>query len=400
MKAKLFAKFLRRLLIACCSLLVILLLKAGWVTLNTKRQGTFDEEKVEILQRRNWLIENVITSPKWLLSKMPQDIGEQFQGEWALYTCSMTATALRNIAHLYPTEKDSSLKGIEQLIKIALSPEIRKYDYQRWGDDPLESLDGENSHISYLSHLAWMICNYKSLGGNEDYDYLLEKLCSTMNRRILDSRSLNLPTYPDEPIYIPDMLVAILALKQYSDMHNNKYQSTILKWIEKVETEWTDSNTKLLAAYLEPTENKQNRKFYIRGSYSALNCYYLTLINPQFAKEQYENTKKTFQKHGLFCGLKEYPNKSPFLYFDVDAGPIFLGLSPSGTAFILGAATYFADQEYRKELLKTAEIFGSSVAWNGKRHYLLADYALVGEAIELAMRTNKALITKKSFVNM
>lgn len=33
------------------------------------------------------------------------------------------------------------------------------------------------------------------------------------------------------------------------------------------------------------------------------------------------------------------------------------------------------------------EIAGSSVTWKGKRHYLLANVALVGEAIMLAMRT-------------
>jgi hypothetical protein len=38
---------------------------------------------------------------------------------------------------------------------------MRKYDASRWGEDPLESLDGADSHISYISHLAWMISEYK-----------------------------------------------------------------------------------------------------------------------------------------------------------------------------------------------------------------------------------------------
>jgi len=73
---------------------------------------------------------------------------------------------------------------------------------------------------------------------------------------------------------------------------------------------------------------------------------------------------------------------------DIDAGPIIFNLSPSGTAFAIGPATYFEDDDYCKNLLRTAEIAGHSVSYNDKRHYLLADIALVGEAIALAMRTN------------
>ena len=61
-------------------------------------------------------------------------------------------------------------------------------------------------------------------------------------------------------------------------------------------------------------------------------------------------------------------------------------LSPSGTAFMVGCATYFNDDDTRKKVLLTAEKVGWSVMWNGKRHYLLANFALVGESIMLPMR--------------
>ena len=73
---------------------------------------------------------------------------------------------------------------------------------------------------------------------------------------------------------------------------------------------------------------------------------------------------------------------------DIDAGPIIFNLSPSGTAFAIGCATSLGDMEFRNQLLKTAEIAGSTVRWFDKNHYLLANLALVGEAIALAMRTS------------
>lgn len=72
----------------------------------------------------------------------------------------------------------------------------------------------------------------------------------------------------------------------------------------------------------------------------------------------------------------------------MDAGPIILELSPSGTAFFAGSSTYFNDTKVRTGILKTAEIAGHTIKMGDERHYLLANVALVGEAIMLAMRTN------------
>ena len=59
-------------------------------------------------------------------------------------------------------------------------------------------------------------------GGNDKYNNLFDDLCGTMNRRLLRSKSLNLPTYPSECIYVPDMLVAIVALNNYSKLKQGK----------------------------------------------------------------------------------------------------------------------------------------------------------------------------------
>ena len=73
---------------------------------------------------------------------------------------------------------------------------------------------------------------------------------------------------------------------------------------------------------------------------------------------------------------------------DADAGPIIANLSPSGNAFMVGSATCFGDADVRRSLIKTAEIAGSTFYGFTENHYLLANFALVGEAVMLAMRTN------------
>lgn len=185
------------------------------------------------------------------------------------------------------------------------------------------------------------------------------------------------------------MLVAIVALKQYGDLYNGEYHTTVAKWLESAKSDWIDANTGLLVSFLDDSGEKFPYAP-IKGSYSALNCYYLTLVDKDFARQQYLQLKQLFWKNGAVKGLREYWNKRYFLGLgmDVDAGPIIFGLSPSGTAFFTGAATFFGDGEVCNGILRTAELAGTTVDFGGKRHYLLANIALVGEAIMLAMRTN------------
>lgn len=108
------------------------------------RLKTMKQEKKENLWRTNYLISKVATSPKQLLNEMPKRIPPQFQGEWAIYSCSMTCKALANIGQQQFKEQ------MAKIIHIAMSEEKRKYDAQRWGEDPFNG----NRHLSYHSHLA------------------------------------------------------------------------------------------------------------------------------------------------------------------------------------------------------------------------------------------------------
>lgn len=368
-----------------CILLLLVALKTIWMKVNTRGHGSFETEKKEILLRRNYVMEKVMISPMRLIERMPASVGEQFQGEWALYSCSMLSASLVNIATLYPETKHESEVAIDSLIKIVMSPELRKYDCIRWGEDPLETLDGEDGHVSYLSHLAWMIAGYKQVGGDNRYDQLYHSVCATMNRRLLASTGLNLQTYPGEYIYIPDVLVAIVALKLYSQQYD-KYADTVQKWLDNMKKNHLSESSDLIASVVLPNYDGPSCVT-VKGSYTALSCYYLTFIDDLFARDQYEKFKSLFLKKRPVTGFKEYSSKSPLLAFDIDAGPVILGLSPTGTAFGIGPATYFGDITLRKKLLRTAEFAGSTVTCNGKSHYLLANIALVGEAITLAMRT-------------
>ena len=385
-KAKRRRRIRRAMYVIIGFIISLIVAKAIWMGTANRSIGDFGSEKDDILKRRAYLIEKVITEPKILLAQMPEAVGPQFQGEWALYSASMLSAALSNIAIIYPETRADAEQRIDTLIQIVISPELRRYDAHRWGEDPLETLDGDVSHISYLSHLAWMISGYKQTGGDGKYDELYRDICATMNRRILMSPNLNLQTYPGELVYVPDMLVAIVALANYSKQNKGEYWSTVHAWLQEMQTNWIDEKTGLIMSML-PDSGIGAADLPAKGSYSALSCYYLTFIDEDIARGQYQRLKENFLQHRPIAGFKEYHDRRCWLGFDIDAGPILLNLSPTGTAFGIGPATFFQDREVRCSFLRTAELAGFSVSTEEKRHYLLADIALVGEAITLAMRT-------------
>lgn len=69
--------------------LFFIVLKSFSVSYISKEHGSFESEKEDILERRNYLVDKLVTSPREVLDEMPVGIGTQFQGEWALYSCSM-----------------------------------------------------------------------------------------------------------------------------------------------------------------------------------------------------------------------------------------------------------------------------------------------------------------------
>lgn len=358
--------------------------------------AAWDEEREDILERTNWLCTQVIKDPAQLIADTPSLIGEEYQGEWAIYSCSMLAHALANITVLYPDKAEQCPGLIAKLIDIVKTPEMRKYDTMQWKEDAMSSIDTDKNcgHMTYLSILAWMITNYKLIGGDNRYDSMLDACCDALVRRMrLSKYDLNLLSFPRKPVWLPDMLVTIVALKNYARLYDGKYDDMVQAWLQNAKTKWIHKRTGLLAGTL-PGASYRQKGIQIRGSHTALICSYLTLIDPEVAQQQYSLMKKVFgHKTSLLgtevVGLKEYQNKLPaFSAKPGDAGLIIKGISAGAMAFAFGAPTYFGDWAFRSQLLRTAEVASGTKREKGMRHYHMSETFLVGEATVLAMRTN------------
>ena len=90
-----------------------LALKALSVIWICKEHKSLDSEKNDIIERKNYLVDKLVTSPQNVLNEMPSAIGAQFQGEWALYSCSMLSAAYVNLSNLYPETKEENISYID-----------------------------------------------------------------------------------------------------------------------------------------------------------------------------------------------------------------------------------------------------------------------------------------------
>lgn len=354
----------------------------------------WDKEREDILERANWLCEQVITTPQELIAKAPSVIGNNFGGQWAIYSCSMLAHALANITVLYPDKAAQCPALIAKLIEIVNTPEIRSYDTKPWREDAMKGLGGNKGHMTYLSILAWMISNYRLAGGDNRYDALYQQLCEHLHTHMLNSPyNLNLLSFPNNKIWLPDMCVTIVALHNYGRLFDNRYEATLQHWFTNAKTIWRHKPTGMLASTL-PGASRYARGMQILGSHVALNCSYLSLVDPEFAREQYLLMKKYMLGKASVMGtsvmgVRESLKPSTATKLAAgDAGLVIKGLSAGGTAFALGACTAFSDWETRYQFLRTAEIAGCTIREERKRHYKMGEIFLVGEATALAMRTN------------
>ena len=353
---------------------VIVIIKVIWII-----SFNINSEK-DILDRRNLLL-YYLDNGGFRVTNMPSFIGEQFKGEWALVTSSMTVSALTNIVFKYPDIREPSLLAIEKIIELTIN-EQADFDKRIWGEHPLYNLEIENGHIGYLGHLNFMLGAYRLIGGNSNYDELHHEITKSLIRQLNKASFPYLETYPGE-IYTSDNLVVYASIRLYDKIYKTDHKNLIAKWKKYTIAHLLDNQTGLIVTTLDSTGKGNGIS---RGSWAGWDSFYLPFIDTAFAKEQYEKTKKNFIINLPFgmIGCREYKNGESSRG-DIDSGPVIFGISTSGTGFIIAGAIHAKDTLTYNGLLLTAEVIGSSVSWNNRRHYLFSP--LVGDAIVLAMKT-------------
>lgn len=301
--------------------------------------------------------------------------GHPFDGEWQLVSLSMAVVAATNLAARYPDSHAVRAAQVAAWTQRLADADVRAYDVKQWGNDPLE-FTRPDGHAGYLGHLALALGAACTLDAPRDVA-LHARVVDALARRFDASPSGLIETYPGET-YVPDNVVALAGLAQFDRcVGQPAHAATIARWLTLARQRWTDPESGLLVfAPGQPA----------RGSGAAWNAFYLPFVDEAFAADQVERTWRTFGDEALFgalAGIRERPHGVE-TSGDVDSGPLVLGVSPSATGFMLGAARFAGDEARAQRILTTAEVVGFSVGLS-ERRYLASP--LVGDAIVLAAKT-------------
>lgn len=316
----------------------------------------------------------------------PGDIAtdlEQFQGEYALGSLSMSAYALTNIALDAPDTRDDARELLTIVIERMKSPELARFDTKLWGKPALDDLASDRGHAGYLGHLNLVLGCRRLLGGDSRDDELHRRISDAIARRVLARPYRHFETYPGE-VYTMDNLVAIASLEVADHALGTDHRAAVDAQLACTRAHLLDRETGLIVFALDPLTGEARERG--RGSAAGWASFFLPMVDRAFAHEQFlAERRHLVGRLGPFAGVREYAPGDPQAGFgDIDSGPVLVW-GVSATGFSMAAAKREGDVALLSGLLSLAEAFGVTVDAGGERRYLAAP--LLGDAILLAMKT-------------
>ena len=374
-------QLLKRVLLLTCLLSIALVIKVMWMNqyVITGKTLLTQGSANDLLERRTFLL-NRVARADFGPQEIPGFIESPFREELAIASLSMAATALTNIAFLYPETRAQSVESIGRIIEAMLTRKIRRYEVIWWGHDALDTLDSGRGQIGYLGHLNLALGAYRILGGDSRHDDLHRRVSGALATRLLNSPGYHAETFPGLR-FTADNTIVYATLAHYDIIHGSTYASLLEKWVSYTKSKLLDPESGMVLYYVD----EKGKAFGTpRGVLQAWNSMWLPHIDEVFAKEQYTTMKEHLADNlELFNlgGIREYP-VGIHGHSDMIAGPTIAGVSSAATGFAIAGARFQRDTVFLTSLLRTAEFVGSTVDFGSERYFLLSP--LVGEAIVLA----------------
>jgi len=278
--------------------------------------------------------------------------------EWDFIGRSYLVWSLANMALRDPASKSLYLRTMDQIIDETLLLEKQNsmyfflMPYAKEGPylmQPAHSLflDGE---------IALMLASRQMVEEKPEYTPLLTERVNAMAARFQKSPQMLLESYPDE-CWMFDHCVALDAIKMSDYLDGTDHSKLIHDWITMAKQKLVDPKSGLLISAFTthgaPLIGPE-------GSSIWMVAHSLQLLDPDFARDQYQRARKELGAVTLGFGYAhEWPESWPG-DADIDSGPIIpvfdISAGSSGIAFI--GASSFGDDEFLASLAATLDFAG------------------------------------------
>lgn len=284
-----------------------------------------------------------------------------------------------------PASKPLYLRTMDQIINETLRLEKQRGMYfflmpyakgRPYGMQPPHSLflDGE---------IALMLASRRVVEEKPEYKTLLTERVNGIVARFRKSPRMLLESYPDE-CWTFDHCVALDAIKTADYLDGTDHSELIRDWIAMAKRKLEDPESGLL---ISAFTTRGAPLIGPEGSSLWMVAHSLQLLDADFARDQYQRTRKELGAVTLGFG---YAHEWPDTWrgeADIDSGPIIpvfdVSAGSSGIAFI--GASAFGDDNFLRSLAATLDSAGFPSRTGGRLKYCASNQ--VGDAALLYAAT-------------
>jgi len=305
-----------------------------------------------------------------------------FDGEWLFGTYLMAGLGFGQTAIEHPGWREAHAALVRRCVERMQSPAVRAFDRERWGEDPLDSLDGDKGHVAYLGYFNLLLGLQRLVDPGAPSADLNDRITAALARRIERRPGLLLETYPRE-VYPVDNAAAIASIGLHARAAGKGRPGLLDRWAARCRKAWIDPATGLL--YQAMSAHGALPYDRPRGSGTGLAAYFLSFADPALSRELFEAVRRELA--GSFLGfgvVREYPRgmSGPG---DIDSGPIILGWGVSSTGFALAGSRIHGDRDLYRRIVGTVSLFGAPWDGGGRREFVTG--GPLGNAMMFALMT-------------
>jgi hypothetical protein len=273
--------------------------------------------------------------------------------EWDFMGRSFFVWSLANIGLRDPASAPECLKVMDQIIGQTLKLEREQGLYfflMPYAKARPFNLEPPRS-LFLDSEIALMLASRRLLQESPEYGPLLRDRVDLMVSRMEQSPLLSAESYPDE-YWVFDNVAALAAMRLADRLDGTDHSALCRRWVAVAREKLIDKETGLLVPRFARDGTPLDSP---RSSSLWFIAHCLQLIDPGFAREQYDKAKKEFARE--LCGFgyaTEYPRSVPD-QSDIDSGAVIPGLrvSAGGSGLALLGAASFGDEDYLRALART-----------------------------------------------
>ncbi len=230
--------------------------------------------------------------------------------------------------------------------------------------------------------IALMLAARRLVAEKPEYRALLAERIEVMTRRMAGSPVLNAESYPDE-CWLFCNTIALAAIRAADVLDGSDHRDLLATWVRVAREKLVDRKTGLLISAYSVSGRPAASGPGPEGSSIWLAAHMLQVVDPAFARDQYDRARRELGRSPLGFGYAlEWPvgqEEQP----DVDSGPVvpLFGASAAASGLAIVAAAAFDDRDYLQALLTALNAFGFPEERDGRLRYAASN--AVGDAVLL-----------------